>query len=87
MSVNGETSRLNNMDKLELLTDRELEVLHLLIKGLSNKEISLQMSISYNTVKNHLTNIYNKLNVSDRIQATLVALNIQKEENVSRETF
>lgn len=56
------------------LTDRELEVLRLLANGDSNKIIALKLYISEKTVKNHLTNIFQKLNVTDRTQAALLAI-------------
>jgi two-component system NarL family response regulator len=56
------------------LSDRELEVLDLMAKGKSNKEISATLHISENTVKFHVNHILGKLGVSDRIQAVLVAL-------------
>jgi DNA-binding NarL/FixJ family response regulator len=46
----------------------------LLAQGLSNKEISLQLSISEKTVKNHITNIFSKLHVLDRTQAAIIAI-------------
>ncbi|NLO38424.1 MAG: response regulator transcription factor [Ruminiclostridium sp.] len=63
------TSRKNN-----LLSDRELEVLALIAKGLLNKEIAKKLFISEKTVKNHISNIFKKLNVSDRTQAAVYAL-------------
>ncbi|RHW37433.1 EAL domain-containing protein [Lysinibacillus yapensis] len=51
------------------LSTRELDVFSLIVKGLSNKEISEKLFISEHTVKNHITNIFSKLNVSDRVQA------------------
>ncbi|PYE48835.1 EAL domain-containing protein [Paenibacillus barcinonensis] len=51
------------------ISARETEVLELLVKGLSNREISDQLFISEHTVKNHITHIFQKLNVSDRMQA------------------
>ncbi|WP_272437695.1 helix-turn-helix transcriptional regulator [Terrihalobacillus insolitus] len=51
------------------LSKREKEVLALVVQGLSNKDIALQLFISDHTVKNHLTNIFQKLQVSDRSQA------------------
>jgi LuxR family maltose regulon positive regulatory protein len=51
------------------LTERELEVLHLLAQGLSNKEIGGRLVIAPSTVKQHLKNIYGKLDVHSRTQA------------------
>jgi DNA-binding NarL/FixJ family response regulator len=56
------------------LTAREREVLSLLARGMSNKEISQQLSISEKTVKNHTTNIFSKLHVIDRTQAAIIAI-------------
>lgn len=52
----------------ELLTDREQDIMKLVLNGYSNKEISEKLYISIHTVKNHLTNIFRKLGVSDRTQ-------------------
>ncbi|HWP25669.1 MAG TPA: response regulator transcription factor [Xanthobacteraceae bacterium] len=51
---------------LQRLTPREVEVAHLVVKGLSNREIGLQIGLSEGTVKIHLHNIYKKLGVSNR---------------------
>lgn len=51
------------------LSNRELDVFGLIVGGLSNKEISEKLFISEHTVKNHITNILAKLNVSDRVHA------------------
>lgn len=56
------------------LTNREMEILELIIEGLSNKEIALRLGISQQTVKNHVTSILAKLNRSDRTQAAIYAL-------------
>ena len=56
------------------LTEREREVLTLVGKGGSNKEIALQLSLSEKTVKNHIANIFSKLHVYDRTQAVLYAI-------------
>lgn len=56
------------------LTDREMEILEHIIEGLSNKEIAFQLSISQQTVKNHVTSILAKLNLADRTQAAIYAL-------------
>jgi serine/threonine-protein kinase len=56
------------------LTSRELEVLRLLAKGLSNKQIARIMSITPRTVNFHLDNIYSKLGVSSRTEAVIAAM-------------
>jgi two-component system, NarL family, response regulator DegU len=58
----------------ERLTMRELEVLQLIAKGLSNQEIASHLFLSEKTVKNHLTNIFRKIDVNDRTQAVLYAI-------------
>ncbi|MEY8443188.1 response regulator transcription factor [Lactococcus ileimucosae] len=56
------------------LSKREMEVLKILAQGLSNQEIADQLFISLKTVKTHVSNIFNKLEVSDRTQATIYAI-------------
>lgn len=56
------------------LTDRELEVLRLLTKGMLNKEIAKSLYISEKTVKNHISSIFRKLDVQDRTQAAVYAI-------------
>ena len=58
----------------EALSSRELDVLKLVAKGASNKEIANQLYISEATVKSHLIHIYGKLNVADRTAAVTLAL-------------
>ena len=58
----------------EPLTDRETEVLALLVKGLENKEIAARLSISTSTVKVHVSNILSKLGVSNRGEAIALAI-------------
>ena len=58
----------------EDLTQRELQVLQLAAEGLANKEIAASLVISQKTVKNHIANIFSKLQVNDRTQAILVAI-------------
>jgi two-component system, NarL family, response regulator DegU len=55
------------------LTAREIEVLELIAEGMINKEIAKHLYISEKTVKNHVSNIFKKLNVSDRTQAAIYA--------------
>lgn len=57
-----------------LLTKRELQVLELLSEGLLNKEIAYRLNISEKTVKNHISNIFKKIHVSDRTQAAIYAI-------------
>lgn len=56
------------------LSQRELEVLKLMVDGLSNPEIAAKLYLSPNTVKTHVRGIMNKLSVDDRVQAAVVAL-------------
>lgn len=56
------------------LTGREMEVLELIVRGQSNKEIGSTLSISEATVKSHINNILSKLGVNDRTQAATTAL-------------
>jgi ATP/maltotriose-dependent transcriptional regulator MalT len=58
----------------EKLSAREIEVLELVAKGASNKEIGKSLSISVATVKTHLIRIYGKLGVDDRTAAVTTAL-------------
>ena len=57
-----------------LLSDREIEVLRLVGQGKSNKEIAMDLDISVNTVKVHIGNIFQKISVTSRTEATLFAI-------------
>jgi DNA-binding NarL/FixJ family response regulator len=59
------------------LSDRELEILHYVVRGASNREIGISLFISEKTVKNHLSSIYRKLEVEDRTQAALKAVKLK----------
>ncbi len=59
---------------LDQLTKRELEVLKLAAKGMSNREIALELSISVRTVQTHLSNIFTKIGVGSRIEAVIYGL-------------
>ena len=61
-------------DKLESLTKREKEILIQVASGMSNKEIAINLDISERTVKNHISNIFKKIDVSDRTQAAVFAI-------------
>ena len=58
----------------DLLTQRELEVLHLVAQGMSNEEIAERLVIGEATVRTHFGNILTKLHLTNRVQATLFAL-------------
>lgn len=66
--------------KIDSLSKREYEVLTLVAEGLNNKEIADRLFISEKTVKNHVSNIFKKIDVNDRIQAAIFAFrtNIKK---------
>ena len=56
------------------LTERELDVLRLIAKGINNSEIAAQLHLSEGTVRNHVSAILDKLGVSDRTQAAVIAI-------------
>ncbi len=60
--------------KVDSLTSRETEVLILIAKGMFNKEIADSLNISERTVKNHISNIFKKIEVADRTQAAVFAI-------------
>ncbi len=61
-------------EKIKSLTKRELDVLKLLAVGMFNKEVGKRLEISESTVKNHVSNIFKKLGVTDRTQAAVFAI-------------
>ncbi|MGA9667153.1 MAG: response regulator [Gallionella sp.] len=70
---------------LKLLTDREREILQLLSRGESNKAIAQTLSISYDTVKQHVRHILTKLNLSSRVKAAvLFTVEQQTQSNEDR---
>jgi len=69
--VNGSKKALFN--PFQTLTNREMEVLHLIARGMPNSEIAEALFISENTVKGHVSNILNKLQLADRTQAAVFA--------------
>jgi DNA-binding NarL/FixJ family response regulator len=56
------------------LTEREVEILRLLAGGIGNKQIAYRLKISEKTVRNHVSNMYEKLGINDRTQAALYAV-------------
>jgi DNA-binding NarL/FixJ family response regulator len=67
-------NRNQEKSMVEKLTKREIEVLTYIAKGMFNKEIAEVMGISERTVKNHISNIFKKINVLDRTQAAVFAI-------------
>lgn len=62
-----------DIKKMELLSRREFEILTLVARGNTNKEIGNKLFISEKTVKNHMTQIFKRLEVEDRVQAVIFA--------------
>jgi ATP/maltotriose-dependent transcriptional regulator MalT len=62
-----------NQIEIELLSQREIEVLHYLAAGLSSQAIAQQLMVAPSTIKSHLKNIYRKLNVENRLGAVAQA--------------
>lgn len=67
-------ARDSDKDKIDLLTSREMEVLIQVANGMFNKEIANALGISERTVKNHVSNIFKKIDVNDRTQAAVFAI-------------
>ena len=67
-------NRDTDKEKINLLTKRELEVLICVANGMFNKEIATNLKISERTVKNHISNIFKKIDVNDRTQAAVFAI-------------
>jgi DNA-binding NarL/FixJ family response regulator len=63
-----------------LLSQREEQVLDLLARGLSNRDLARELKLSEHTVKNHLFRIFDKLGVSNRMEAVLYAMNNSKQK-------
>ncbi len=70
----SEVTRGIERPKEERLSYREIEVLEMVCKGMSNQEVAKTLFLSEKTVKNHLTNIFRKISVTDRTQAVLYAI-------------
>jgi len=72
-------------NSLKLLTDREREILQLLSRGESNKAIAQTLSISYDTVKQHVRHILTKLNLSSRVKAAVLFTVEQQAQSSSED--
>ncbi|WP_378950719.1 response regulator [Pelosinus sp. sgz500959] len=69
-----ENAKVIERSKEDRLSYRELEVLEMVCKGMNNQEVAKSLFLSEKTVKNHLTNIFRKIGVTDRTQAVLYAI-------------
>ena len=67
-------NRYMDKEKLASLTKREVEILTQVACGMFNKEIAVNLNISERTVKNHISNIFKKIDASDRTQAAVFAI-------------
>ena len=74
-------------NSLKLLTDREREILQLLSRGESNKAIAQTLSISYDTVKQHVRHILTKLNLSSRVKAAVLFTVEQQSQSSEDKQF
>ncbi|MDF1814266.1 MAG: response regulator transcription factor [Verrucomicrobiales bacterium] len=70
----GLSEQISDLQNISSVTPREREILERIAKGKANKEIGAELGISEDTVKRHVSNVLQKLNVSDRAQATAEAI-------------
>jgi two-component system NarL family response regulator len=70
----GIASQLEERNQRKQLTARELQIVELLVRGLTNQEIASVLAISESTVKNHISSVLNKLEVTDRTEAASFCL-------------
>lgn len=73
-------SNPENDNKLNLLSNREIQILKGIAKGMTNKEIAEDLYISEKTVKNYATSVFRKIGVKDRVKATIYAINNHIED-------
>ncbi len=66
---------------MEKFTRREIDVLYLLLKGMSNVQISESLCISNHTTKAHVASIFRKLNVSNRVQAAVKCFGLNQNRS------
>lgn len=77
------SSQISDRKNDNLLTPREEEVVRLVSEGLSNKDISVQLSISEHTVRNYLYRVFDKMKISSRIELILQSRSSSRMLNVS----
>jgi DNA-binding CsgD family transcriptional regulator len=66
--IGSEVKEAGQLKLFYKLTDREIEIVQLMIQGLSNKEIGAAVNLTENTIKSHVMHVFNKLNVSSRVE-------------------
>lgn len=71
IAANLAPANQNEIELVQSLSERELDVLRLLTRGLQNHEIAVELSVSENTVRTHVSNLLTKLDLRDRTQAAL----------------
>ena len=81
--LRGDQPEQEPKNSMKLLTEREREILQLLSRGESNKAIAQTLKISYDTVKQHVRHILNKLNLSSRVKAAVLFTKEQESPNSS----
>ncbi|WP_170391332.1 response regulator [Ruegeria arenilitoris] len=73
LQINNDASPANSSDVLDDLTHREEEILRRVAKGLSNREIAVELDLQEKTVKHYMTAILSKLHARNRVEAALIA--------------
>ena len=68
-------------DRLSALTTREIQIANAVAEGRGNRDIANQLGITEQTVKNHLTSIYEKVGVQSRLQLALTMFREQRDKN------
>jgi two-component system nitrate/nitrite response regulator NarL len=76
-------TRQESSDRFHL-TRRELDVVSLIVKGMSNRDIAKQFELSEETVKRHLSNIFDKLNISTRLELAIFAISHKLVPNTDK---
>ncbi len=84
--LRGDKADQEPKNSMKLLTEREREILQLLARGESNKAIANTLSISYDTVKQHVRHILTKLNLSSRVKAAVLFATEQNTPNKEERT-
>jgi DNA-binding NarL/FixJ family response regulator len=76
-------ARVTNAHGLNLLAEREGQVVNLVADGLSNRDIASQLGLSEHTISNYLFRIYNKLGVSNRVELVLYVLKQREQSRIA----